>query len=605
MLHKMLRLGARGIFVAAAFLAVTTAARAVTLDKDGTIKLGVRTYVNARVGTQHTKNGVMLAPGVSASGTFPYSDAGHLRQNRAFLEAELNHDLKSLVQRDVGPLTLLNNLPFKFKELSYHLTFRAEADGIYDWGPAEYRTAREWKQVAEHTLVLGAPVWPVQQAEVPVGQARSRLRRLGTHRERLFQAYGDFSVGNLFTRIGRQILAWGETDGFRLLDNINPLDGSFGGFLIALDERRVPLDMVRMQYYLGDLGPLSEMFVEGYGSWDNDVGFSPGTPAGSPWALPSLGNASNSSKTLIDKPARTFQNMRGGGRFVFNAFDATFSLVHYHTFEDIPTLKVIANPVPGQFANGRPLYGPLNFYTSGPGQGYGVVVHQEAPKVQITGATTTFAVPDFYSIVRGEIAYFKDEAAFTQCQLDPFCFMPINRLGSSSVDPKAPNTGGRRTRDSWAMVLGLDKNHWIRLLNPNQTFFISTQVFFKQILTSAHQEVLPPSKNYTQPRPPSELPAILRGQRVDPQFVTQPKNQLLQTFFIGTSYRSGTINPGFTLFYDWGGAILYQPSLSYNRDPFRVIVDYSLIDAHTYKGGSGISLLKDRDNVQFRVEYVL
>ena len=39
--------------------------------------------------------------------------------------------------------------------------------------------------------------------------------------------------------------AWGETDIFRLLDNINPLDDSFGGFFIALDERRMPIEMVR------------------------------------------------------------------------------------------------------------------------------------------------------------------------------------------------------------------------------------------------------------------------------------------------------------------------------------------------------------------------
>ena len=48
-------------------------------------------------------------------------------------------------------------------------------------------------------------------------------------------------------------LAWGETDVFRLLDNINPLDNSFGGFLVPLDERRVPLDMLRISYQIGDI----------------------------------------------------------------------------------------------------------------------------------------------------------------------------------------------------------------------------------------------------------------------------------------------------------------------------------------------------------------
>ena len=99
------------------------------------------------------------------------------------------------------------------------------------------------------------------------------------------------------------------------------------------------------------------------------------------------------------------------------------------------------------------------------------------------------------------------------------------------------------------------------------------------------------------------LPLQLKN--LEPVFISQPTDQYLQTLFIGTSYRSGTINPGMTFFYDWGGAFLYQPSIQFSRDPFRFAIDYSIIDAHIYKGGSGISLLKDRDNVQFRFEYVI
>ena len=51
---------------------------------------------------------------------------------------------------------------------------------------------------------------------------------------RLFEWYVNFIKGPLFIRIGRQNLSWGETDGFRLLDQINPLDNNFGGFLTSL-----------------------------------------------------------------------------------------------------------------------------------------------------------------------------------------------------------------------------------------------------------------------------------------------------------------------------------------------------------------------------------
>jgi hypothetical protein len=74
---------------------------------------------------------------------------------------------------------------------------------------------------------------------------------------------------------------------------------------------------------------------------------------------------------------------------------------------------------------------------------------------------------------------------------------------------------------------------------------------------------------------------------------------------VTTSYRSGQISPGFVAFYDWGGGLMLQPFVTFSRDPFRFSIDYSVLEAGTLKGGSGISLLRDRDNIQFRLEYVL
>ena len=66
-------------------------------------------------------------------------------------------------------------------------------------------------------------------------------------------------------------LSWGETDAFRLLDQINPLDASFGGFLVSLDDRRVPLDMARVVYSLEDIGPFSELNLEAFGVLDDAI----------------------------------------------------------------------------------------------------------------------------------------------------------------------------------------------------------------------------------------------------------------------------------------------------------------------------------------------
>jgi hypothetical protein len=68
---------------------------------------------------------------------------------------------------------------------------------------------------------------------------------------------------------------------------------------------------------------------------------------------------------------------------------------------------------------------------------------------------------------------------------------------------------------------------------------------------------------------------------------------------------SGKINPALAFFYDWGGAIVVQPQVTFLHDPFRFAIDYSFLTANKLKAGSGISLLRDRDNVQFRFEYVI
>lgn len=620
--------------VAAVVLMWSIQSRAIPLDKEGDIKLGVRTYVNARVGTENTDQGPLPPVGsVSGSdhlilGTFPHSPAGHLRQNRAFIEVELNHELNRLVKEGVGPLSLINDLPFRVRNLAYHVTFRGEGEGLYDWGPREYSTASEFHKVEVLKAPLHlSPTTPLVKGQgfVDVGAARRHLRKLGTDRERLFQAYVEGNFGsNLFVRFGRQILSWGETDGFQLLDHINPLDSSFGGFLISLDERRIPLDMLLGNYLIGDFGPISEMYLEAYIADDNKVGFHPGTPAGSPWTLPSLGAPDNNTETVLQTPTRTLSHPRGGALLKFNAFDATFSVAHYYTYFDTEALQAFLTSAEKTallraFPGKLPCPDPTDVTRIDPSGnstcGSPVRVVHSAPQVQVSGASGTFAVPSYYSIVRSEIAYFKDEPAFTQGQLDPFIFNPPG--GTPVV--KRSNTGGRILRDSFNAVVGIDSNQWIRFLNPYQTFFISTQFFYKHIIApqsgnvfladgvtpNPNRLVLPITvKNIVAPGADAQRSRTLLNQ-LEPIYIGQPNNQFLQTLFIGTSYRSGTVNPGLTVFYDWGGAFVYQPAVTLSHDPFRFEISFSVLDSHRYKGGSGVSLLKDRDNVEFRFEYVI
>ena len=137
MARRALRWGHRCLFFAAlGSLCLAGIAHGAALDQQGDINLGVRAYTAARIGTQDTDvkicnliggktvcGGSNGAPGslappparvVKKSLTFPISPAGHLRQQRSYIEAELDHNLGRLLQDGFGPQKQLLMLHFLF-----------------------------------------------------------------------------------------------------------------------------------------------------------------------------------------------------------------------------------------------------------------------------------------------------------------------------------------------------------------------------------------------------------------------------------------------------------------------------------------------------------
>ena len=97
----------------------------------------------------------------------------------------------------------------------------------------------------------------------------------------IWELFVDVRKGNFWTRLGRQNVVWGESDGVRLLDVVNPLDNAwhpFEGGGELFDHRRVPLWMARFTYQL----PIKDMSVDFF---YNPGDFVPTVQAdiGSPW----------------------------------------------------------------------------------------------------------------------------------------------------------------------------------------------------------------------------------------------------------------------------------------------------------------------------------
>ena len=268
---------------------------------------------------------------------------------------------------------------------------------------------------------------------------------MSEQRYRLFLAYLDFEKGPLFLRIGRQVLAWGETDVFRLLDNINPLDDSFGGFFIALDERRVPIAMVRSSWQIGSYGPFQDAFVEGFVAQGNRVATDPGIPPGSTWIPGGIGFPNPSVRQVISAPSAT--DVRGGARLVFTAKDVTWTLAHYYTYLDVPGTQF---RIPGvrTLPNGTTI-GPTPSFQNP------ILAYQQFPRVTITGGSATFPIPSLYTIVRSEVAYFAHQ---------PFSRQGIGdtaRLVLRSEHARRPGGCSRRTTRTAASTPSSTRASWI------------------------------------------------------------------------------------------------------------------------------------------------
>ncbi|MBI3302189.1 MAG: hypothetical protein HYZ72_08975, partial [Deltaproteobacteria bacterium] len=397
---------------------------------------------------------------------------GNLVQHRNFLTLEWRHKLER-VSREVPPLGPL----FQFLNLDdfdYYLNMRFEYDGVWEWGGNKAARLRQGGTNHQAKYFgLTRPAYPGQfsrWSEFAYESSRRRIKE-ALWNLRLYEAYVNITKGPLFLRIGRQSLSWGETDGFRLLDQINPLDNNFGGFLTSLDERRIPLDMLRAQWNFGVVGPIFDLTLEGFYSIDNKTaatttlqgsfwtvanGTGPiavgRTPCGDPFFrsrdFPAKGKGLRCSVRAAG-PHSNLEDGRGGVRLVGTVHDFTFSLAHYYTWSDLAYVRAgMISPTPAHLlwdlaGLGNPAlipatnpWGPNDPTVGlrGPGTPGGLSAGTpaavernvrsfvNAKRVQITGASLAFPLnaladlfvgPDnplhyAYTTIRSEVAYFRD-----------------------------------------------------------------------------------------------------------------------------------------------------------------------------------------------------
>ena len=562
------------------------------LDESQTLRFNGRVYNRTALAVENAGENTRLQT--------PYN-AFNMLQNRTFVQVEMRHDLVDLVEGSYeGHLSVLAPLlkPLQWlqlEDISYFMTYRGEYDGVWDYGPDVFR---------ERFPLLSNCGQPSKQKRTSPRQlkgcSRTNPRRSLRQRHRLFEAYVDLSWASLFLRIGRQNLSWGETDAFRLLDQINPLDASFGGFLVSLDDRRVPLDMVRAVYSFEDIGPFSELNIEGYGAFDKNI--SSPTPAGSPWSTPNPPGM----RGVVKKPAQNFKDTRGGFRVTARVSELTLSAAHYYTFLDAPEVRIVTP------RKNSPI--SLAAFEQAVNAGLAsqfIVDNFQAnvlyPKIAISGLTASFPIPKWYAIIRSEAAVFWDEPFFKNSGATHL-LGPV--LSGGQITPGYRQVGIDPATGSPLLsyendiahshvvrwVLGIDINRYIRALNPQQSFIISGQMFGTHIV-DFNDTSLASAGPYGFGH--FAIP-VSEPSRQNQSLVNIDQHQFVNTLSISTSFRSGVIKPQLVFFYDWQGSWLVQPGITLTRDPFRLTLQYNYLDGQY----NGIGLLRDRDNLITQLEMV-
>lgn len=340
------------------------------------------------------------------------------------------------------------------------------------------------------------------------------------------EAYLDIPIGNrVFLKLGKQQVAWGETDFFQAMDIVHGFDYQWRSFLEpANSDLRKPLIMANAIIDFPEVdGSLQLLFRPG---WDRkeDIGNSydieGGRWASNPWKgvyFPAV------DPYNYDHSSGKYDDQTYGVRWSGISGGLGYSLAYLKTFNPNPVMN--ANPAFG----GSPF---KNEYGSNITTTIGEVIY---PQIDMFGLSLNgySGVGDF--VWSTELAYIKDM---------PFNYGGFGE-GSAACNFIEHGFCGIKTKDVLKAMVRVDKNLAFTqsLLGTEKPAFFSTQLFHTWINDYDNSENL----------------KVLIGQ---PEI--QKEHSTLLTTILGLSYMNGRLTPelvaGFDLTYGGGFAV---PSVTY------------------------------------------
>jgi hypothetical protein len=396
-------------------------------------------------------------------------------------------------------------------------------------------------------------------------KSRDRLYMLDDFKDVLHEAHVTWRPQTFYFRVGKQIVRWGETDGFRLMDQINPVDQRRGLADVEFETTILPAWLARAEYAVANppewcQGMSFQAIFNPNLEFRPNESIKPGNDFSGIWAPyleTSLGGRYPLDFARIGSPVLQLEEPSGSDGFEYAlraravVHDAAMTLNYYYGRDKDP-VAVLAGPAKREISqyDGRLTIHPnyRGFY----------------PRFRFIGGTFTKDIDALQSTFLGGVApLFRFEA-----------FYAFNKTFASDFR----NIFTEHDEVRWAA--GADWKVKIDALNPIAFFTISPQFYHRKIVGYPDNDTL-------------------SGPNGEPL----RENNYQASLMISTSYMGGKLQPSvFWLRNISEQADFVRPQLTYSwSHHWRYTLGAIFFDGEKEK--KSYQQFKHKDQVYFTVSY--
>ena len=420
----------------------------------------------------------------------------------------------------------------------------------------------------------------------PIRPSRHNMRSDDHTKQIIRECNVAYFSRHLNVKIGKQTVAWGQTDLFRLMDMINPIDYRRMYVLRDSDygyaESRVPLWIAKVEVFpeisIGDITGIALQFMATLDT-ESKTQFNIGPRNGGVWAfpipadmptvpLPGFGTGHLKDITIHDRRrSQSIDNTTFAFRMAANWGNTFFTINFYHGWDDMPVLVRDSNFLHAQ-----------NGGNVADGLGYGLNLQQIYHRKTCLGFTVSremdFIRPFAQALHQPANPTLRVEAYYRWNK--PVATDWIERI--KNYDFGGATAKEYRRRDILRYMVGWDWPMRIHFLNPHKEFFTTFQFIH------AHR---------------------MNGGDFwnAPYHSKDPKDKFDVTGLVNTTYFHDIVRPqiAFTTDLNHNQASLLKGSCRFwFGDHWRPEIGFMMI---TGKKDSSHGMFRDRDNIWLKVKY--